>query len=228
MPFVQTRFAKYATNAINEEFGTNINIEGIRVSLISWDTALKGVYIEDYQKDTLFYIDELSTSILSVRNLTKGRLEFGHVAIDHLNFKFKTYKDTTSSNLEVFIDKLDDKKPRKPGTPPFFLASSKVDIANSTFRLIDENRENVEVLNFKGLSISAEDFKIIGPEVSTDIKAMSFVDKRNIKVKKLSTQFKYTKQQMRFDTLGIETQGSRLIGNLVFDYKVKPYLFHLN
>ncbi|NNK19537.1 MAG: translocation/assembly module TamB, partial [Maribacter sp.] len=223
MPFVQTRFAKYATNAINEEFGTNINIEGIRMSLISWDTALKGVYIEDYQKDTLFYIDELSTSILSVRNLTKGRLEFGHVAIDQLNFKFKTYKDTTSSNLDVFIDKLDDKKPRKPGTPPFFLASSKVDIANSTFRLIDENRENAEILNFKGLSISAEDFKIVGPEVSTDIRALSFVDKRNIEVKKLSTNFKYTKQQMRFDTLGIETQGSKLIGNLVFDYDRKDF-----
>ena len=223
MPFVQTRFAKYATNAINEEFGTNINIDGIRVSLISWDTALEGIYIEDYQKDTLFYINELSTSILSVRNLTKGKLEFGHIDIDRLNFKLKTYKDTTSSNLEVFIDKLDDKKPRKPGTPPFFLASSKVEIANSTFKLLDENLENIETLNFKGLSISAEDFKIVGPEVSTGIKTMSFIDKRNIEVKKLTTQFKYTKQQMRFDTLGIETLGSKLIGNLVFDYERKDF-----
>ena len=223
MPFVQTRFAKYAANAINEEFGTNINIDGIRVSLISWDTALEGVYIEDYQKDTLFYINELRTSILSVRNLTKGKLEFGHIDIDRLNFKLKTYKDTTSSNLEVFIDKLDDKKPRKPGTPPFFLASSKVEIANSTFKLIDENLENIETLNFKGLSISAEDFKIVGPEVSTGIKTMSFIDKRNIEVKKLTTQFKYTKQQMRFDTLGIETLGSKLIGNLVFDYERKDF-----
>lgn len=223
MPFVQTRFAKYATNAINEEFGTNINIDEIRVSLISWDTALKGVYIEDYRKDTLFYIDELSTSILSVRNLTNGKLEFGHIDIDKLNFKLKTYKDTTSSNLEVFIDKLDDKKPRKPGTPPFFLAASKVEIANSTFKLIDENQENIETLDFKGLSISAEDFKIVGPEVSTGIKAMSFIDKRDIEVKKLSTHFKYTKQQMRFDTLGIETLGSKLIGNLVFDYERKDF-----
>ena len=223
MPFVQTRLARYATNTINKEFGTNINIDEIRVSLISWDTALKGVYIEDYRKDTLFYIDELGTSILSIRNLTKGRLEFGHIDIDKLNFKLKTYKDTTSSNLEVFIDKLDDGKPRKPGTPPFFFASSKVEIANSTFKLIDENQENQETLNFKGLSISADDFKILGPQVSTGIKAMSFKAKRNIEVKKLSTQFKYTKQQMRFDTLGIETLGSKLIGNLVFDYERKDF-----
>ncbi len=228
MPFVQTRFAKYATNAINEEFGTNINIDGIRVSLISWDTALKGVYIEDYRKDTLFYIDELSTSILSVRNLTNGKLEFGHIDIDRLDFKLKTYKDTTSTNLDVFIDKLDDGKPRKPGTPPFFFSSSNVEIVNSTFKLMDENLENPETLYFRGLSISATDFLILGPDVSTAINALSFKDRRDIEVKKLATQFKYTKQQMRFDTLSIETPESNLKGNLVFDYDRKDFKDFLN
>ena len=228
MPFVQTRFAKYATNSINKEFGTNINIDEIRVSLISWDVAIKGIYIEDYQKDTLFYINQLGTSILSARNLTKGRLEFGHIDIDQLNFKLKTYKDTASTNLEVFIDKLDDKKPRKPGTPPFFFSSSNVEIANSIFKLIDENREKVETLNFKNLNISAEDFLIVGPDVSTAIRTMSFIDKRDIAVRKLATQFSYTKKQMRFDSLSIETPGSQLIGNLVFDYERKDFKDFLN
>ena len=49
LPIVQTRFAKYATTEINKEFGTNINIERLRISLISWDTSLQGVYIEDYK-----------------------------------------------------------------------------------------------------------------------------------------------------------------------------------
>ncbi|MBT8307760.1 MAG: translocation/assembly module TamB [Maribacter sp.] len=228
MPFIQTRFAKYATNTINEEFGTNINIDQIRVSLISWDAALKGIYIEDYQKDTLFYINDLSTSILSVRNLTKGKLEFGHIDIDELNFKLKTYLDTTSTNLEVFIDKLDDGKPRKPGTPPFFFSSSDVEITNSRFKLIDENREKQETLNFRDLSISATDFLILGPDVSTAISAMSFRDKRDIDVKKLATIFKYTKKQMRFDTLSIDTPGSNLKGNLVFDYNRKDFKDFLN
>ena len=175
MPFVQTRFAKYATNTINKEYGTNINIDEIRLSLISWDVAIKGIYIEDFKKDTLFYIDELGTSVLSARNLANGRLEFGHIDIDGLDFKLITYKDSISTNLEVFIDKLDDKKPRDPGTPPFFFSSSNVEIANSTFKLIDENLENKETLNFKKLKISAEDFLILGPEVSTDIGALSFI-----------------------------------------------------
>ena len=103
LPIVQTRFAQFAANSINEEFGTNINIDRLKVSLISLDASLKGVYIEDYEKDTLFYVDELSTSILSLRNLSQGKFELGAVDINHLDFRLKTYKDSISTNLEVFI-----------------------------------------------------------------------------------------------------------------------------
>ncbi|MFK7812442.1 MAG: translocation/assembly module TamB domain-containing protein [Maribacter sp.] len=228
LPAVQTRFANFATNSINKEFGTNINIDKLKVSLISWNTSLTNVYIEDYERDTLFYVSELTTSILNVRNLVNGKLEFGDIAIDKLDFKLKTYKDSTATNLEIFIDKLDDGKPRKPGTPPFFFSSSNVEIANSTFKLYDENRETVEQLNFKNLNISAEDFQILGPEVTTDIKAMSFNSHRGLQVDKLSTDFKYTKQQMRFDSLGIKTPESELKGNLVFNYDRKDFKDFLN
>ena len=219
LPVVQTRFAKYAASSINKEFGTNINIEKLRVSLISWDTALKGVYIEDFRKDTLFYINDLSTSVLSVKNMMDGKMEFGDIAIDKLDFKLKTYKDSVGTNLEVFIDKLDDGKPRKPGTPPFYFSSSNVKIVNSHFRLIDENQEKEKVLDFKNLNISGNDFQILGPEVDVDIKAMNFSSSKGINVNNLTTNFKYTKQQMRFDSLGIQTPESELIGNLIFDYE---------
>lgn len=228
LPAVQTRLAKVATNSINEEFGTNINIDKLRVSLISWDTSMKGVYIEDYEKDTLFYINDLTTSILSIRNLSKGKLEFGAIEIDKLDFKLKTYRDSISTNLEVFIDKLDDGKPRKPGTPPFFFSSSKVEIANSTFKLFDENRETEKLLDFKNLNINANEFQILGPEVTTRIEAMSFASHRGAKVNKLAADFKYSRQQMRFDSLSIQTPKSELKGGLVFNYDRKDFADFLN
>ncbi len=228
LPIVQTRFAKFATNSINEEFGTNINIDRLQLSLISWNTTLKGVYVEDYQKDTLFYVDRLSTSILSMRNLVSGTLELGDIAVDSLNFKLKTYYGERDTNLEIFIDKLDDGKPRAPGVPPFFFSSSNVEIANSRFKLIDENLETQEMLNFKHLNISANDFQILGPDVAADIETLSFYSSRGLYVDKLSTDFKYTKQQMRFDSLRIETPKSTLNGNLVFDYERKDFGDFLN
>jgi len=228
LPIVQTRFAKFAASTVNKEFGTSINIEKLRVSLISWDTELKGVYIEDFRKDTLFYVNELSTSVLSIKNMMDGKLEFGDIAIDKLDFKLKTYKDSVGTNLEVFIDKLDDGKPRKPGTPPFFFSSTNVQIDDSHFRLIDENQKEHKVLDFENLNISGNDFQILGPEVDVNIESMNFSSGRGINVNNLKTKFKYTKQQMRFDSLGIKTPESELLGNLIFDYERSDFLDFFN
>lgn len=225
---VQTRLARYATDSINKDFGTNINIDRLRVSLLSWNTNLQGVYIEDYRKDTLFYMDELTTSVLSIKNMLNGKLEFGDINIENLNFKLKTYKGENETNLGVFIEKLDDDNPRDPGEPPFYFTSSDVKINNSKFKLIDENLENSESLNFKDLNINVGDFKILGPEVTSEIRKLSLKSNRGIDVKNLSTAFAYTKQQMRFDSLDIQTGRSKLKGSLVFDYNREDFSDFLN
>src|SRR5690606_36859623 len=113
LPLVQSYFAKLSTTKINEQVGTSISIDRLQVSLITWNVFLKDVYVEDHKKDTLFQIDQLRTSILNVRNLVNGKLEFGDINMERLNFRLKTDKDEGSINLKVFIDKLDDKKPRQ-------------------------------------------------------------------------------------------------------------------
>ena len=218
LPLVQTYFAKLATTKINEQFGTSINIDRLQVSLVTWNVFLKDVYVEDHRKDTLFQVDRLRTSILNVRNLVNGKLEFGDIHMDRLNFKLKTYKDESTSNLEVFVDRLDDKKPRDPGTPPFYLSSSDVTIAESRFRLINENKEVAEILNFTDLDIALDNFTITGPEVVSGIREISFQSSKGIHVEKLATEFKYSREQMRFDSLAIITAQSHLNGNIVFDY----------
>ena len=196
---------------MNNEFGTNINIDRLRISLITWDTAIKDVYVEDYKQDTLIYIQELSTSILSVRNLVNGKLQFGDIDIEGLLFNLKTYEGEDDNNLGVFVDKLDDKKPRDPNKPPFFFSSSDVQISNSAFRLTDMNKEKVEVLNFRDLNIEATDFLILGPDVTTVIEDLSFKSALGIDVEKLATSFKYTREQMQFDSLQIRTPNQILL-----------------
>lgn len=225
---MQTKIAKKATNSINSEFGTNINIERVQFSPFTLGASIKEIYVEDYQKDTLFYIQKLSTSILSIRNMTNGRLEFGDIDVDGLLFKLKTYEGERDTNLDVFVDKLDDGEPRKPGTPPFFMSSSEINLYESKFLLIDENLENKEVLRFKDLTVNATDFQILGPEVGMRVNDLSLLSKRNLRLEKLSTDFKYTKQQMRFDSLQIKTKESILKGNLQFDYNREDFRDFLN
>ena len=228
LPGVQTSLAKYATKSINDQFGTHINIDRLRISLISWDTSIRGIYVEDYQQDTLFYIRKLNTSILSLKNMVQGHLEFGDIDLEALNFKLKTYEGASDTNLGIFIEKLDDKQPRDPSKPPFYFSSSDVVIRDGKFRLIDENKEKQESLNFTELHINARDFEINGPEVTTNIESLSLHSAAGINVVDFATDFKYTKEQMRFDSLHIKTPESDLAGNLVFDYNREDFADFLN
>ncbi len=223
LPVVQTRLAKYATEELNTAFGTNINIERLRFSPFTLSTSIKDIYVEDYRQDTLAHIQKLSTSILNLRKMIQGEMEFGEMDLDGVYLNMKTYKGASVTNLDVFVEKLDDGQPREPGTPPFFMAASEINVTNSRFKLVDENLEQVEVLNFKDLQLKSKDFEILGPEVSLDIRELSLNSKKGIELEKLITRFQYTKEQMRFDSLQIKTPQSQIQGNLVFDYNREDF-----
>ena len=228
LPVVQTKLAKYATDSLNQEFGTNITIERVRFSPFTLGTVIKEIYVEDYQKDTLIHIQKVSTSILNLRKMIDGDLEFGEIDVDGLLLNMKTYEGADFTNLDVFVDKLDDGKPRAPGTPPFFMSATEIQIENSRYRLSDENFDSPTILDFGNLDISSKDFQILGPDVTIQIEQLGLQSAKGVHITNLSTLFKYTKEQMRFDSLGIETPESVLKGNLIFDYNREDFADFLN
>ncbi|WP_340077533.1 translocation/assembly module TamB domain-containing protein [Leptobacterium sp. I13] len=217
LPPVQNKLAKWATNKINTEFGTNINIDKVDLSFFG-RVGLKGIYIEDHKKDTLVYIQELNTSLLSVRNAINNNLKFGTVNIEGLTFNLKTYEGEPLTNLDVFIAKLENPSDTISKST-FILTSSDVSIEESKFRLIDENVSKPRVLDFENLFIEVDDFIIEGPNVAGAIDELAFTTGRGIAMRRLQTQFSYTPQQMRFEDLSILTSLSDIEGMVVFDYK---------
>ncbi|MFD1613473.1 translocation/assembly module TamB domain-containing protein [Gelatiniphilus marinus] len=223
IPFVQTSLGNYATKKLNSEFGTNINIDRVGLQF-NGDVELKNIYIEDYKQDTLINIAELNTSILSFKNLYSGKLVFGDIDIIDLVFNIKTYKDTTDTNLDIFVAKFDDNNPRQ-GKSSFLLSSSDVSIYNGHFKLLDENRETPKRLDFESLNINATNFLINGSDVSARINKLAFKDSRGVEVKNLMTNFSYTLTNMTFDNLKIKTPNSELKGNLKFSYNREDLQF---
>ena len=224
IPFVQTSLGNYATKKLNNEFGTNINIDKVGLQF-NGDVELKSIYVEDYKKDTLISIAELNTSILSFRNLYNGKLVFGDIDIMDLVFNIKTYKDTTDTNLDIFVAKLEGDNPPKEKSGNFLLSSSDVSIYNGHFKLSDENRETTKRLDFEDLNINATNFLINGSDVSTRINTLSFKDSRGVVVKNLMTNFSYTLTDMTFDNLNIKTPNSELKGDLKFSYNREDLQF---
>ncbi len=223
LPIVQTTLGKKATNYLNENYNTNINIEKIDLSFIG-DVSLKGIYVEDYKKDTLFYIDRLTTSILSSKEVIDGKLKFGDIELEALTFKLKTYAGERESNLDIFVAKLEGEKEvnKDPNyKSSFLLTSSKVTIVNSKFKLINDNKENVVVLNYRDLNIVGQEFKISGPNVDVKVNKLSFISEEGIVVDDLKTNFSYKRTGMRFDSLNVKTPKSDLHGYVYFNYKRK-------
>lgn len=221
IPPVQTALGKYATNWVNEEFGTHINIGKVGLQF-NGDVELKEIYIEDYKKDTLIAIQELNTSILNYGNLSNGKLIFGDIDIIDLTLNIKTYKGELDTNLDVFVARFDEENPsvEKSG---FLLSSSDVSIYESTFRLIDENRETYKVLEFNDLNINATNFVIDGSDVKTRINTLSFKDSRGAHIQNLMADFEYTLTYMNFENLSIKTEKSILKGDLRFEYNREDF-----
>lgn len=214
MPFVQTKIAKFATNTLNKDFGTNISIDKVTISIFG-GVKLKGVLILDHHNDTLVSARRLQTNILSFRNIANSNLQFGTIKADMLNFHMKTYKGENSSNLDVFVKAFDN---GKPGSGKFRLRAKNINVANGRFRLTNENAVTARVLDFKKLNGDLKDFYIKGSDVSADIMKLSLLDHRRLFVENLKAKFSYTKTNISLDNLELVTAESALKGAVKLTY----------
>jgi len=216
LPIVQTSLGKYATKQLNKEFGTDINIEKVAITAFG-SVKLKGILVKDHHKDTLFFIKRLNTSILSVNELYKnGNPYLGKVILDGLDFNLKQYKDEDFTNIDKFIESFDD---GTPSSGKFRMKSSAMTLYNSRFTYINENLENQKILDLQDLNGTVEDFYIKGPNVTTNLKKLTFKDHRGLLVENLTSNFTYTKKNILLENLYLKTTESLLKGKVELRYK---------
>ncbi|WP_413998660.1 translocation/assembly module TamB domain-containing protein [Flavobacterium sp. W1B] len=221
LPSVQTRVAKYFTDSINKDFGVKISVDEARVSIFG-GVKLKKVLILDHHKDTLIYSNIVNTNILDTKKVLDGDLIFSDIRLNGVLFNLKTYKNEKLSNIDVFINAFETGKPSSGKR--FLLKADKAYISNGHFILTDENRQIPKDVDFTKLNVSLDDFMLHGPNVTTTIKKMSFLDHRGIYVVNLSSKFSYTKKNIKLENLDLVTKDSKLKGDVVLSYKIEDFL----
>ncbi|MFV8375958.1 translocation/assembly module TamB domain-containing protein [Flavobacterium sp. LB1P71] len=218
-PYVQTKIAQYFVRSINKDFGINISIDEVAISVFG-GVKFKKVLILDHHKDTLIYANRIKTNVLEGKKLLDGDLIFGELRLDGLLFNMKTYKNEKETNLDKFIAAFGK---GKPSGKHFLLSAEDVYITNGHFILTDDNRENPKDLDFTKLNASVSDFQIYGPDVTTMINKMSFLDSRGLYVKNLSSKFSYSKKYLKLEKLDLLTRESILNGTVVLNYKIEDF-----
>ena len=230
-PAVQTVAANYTTSYLNKEYGTDIAITSIKISL-SGDVVLKESKALDSRKDTIIYFKELRSSILSFGNVIAGQPDLGTTSIDGFYLNMKKYKGEEDDNLNQFINKFGESK--TPSTTPFVLTTDDLNISNSRISIIDENLKYPETFMAKNFNLQSEGLKIEGSNVSAIIEDASFDmytgvmkpdvnGNKNLRIKSLKTVFSYTPTQILANKLTINTSGSLIEGDLTLSYQRKDF-----
>jgi hypothetical protein len=219
VPYVQTKIAQYFTKSINDDFGTKIAIEGVRISVFG-GVKFKNVMIRDHHNDTLIFAKILNTNILEGRKILNGNLIFGDIRLDGLLFSIKRYKNEKDTNFDVFINAFNNDKPANKN---FLLKTNNATISNGRFVLIDENKDIPKDVDFRRLNIKLSDFLLYGPAIKTKINKMSFLDHRGLFVTDLKSDVSYTRKNIKLENLTLTTKESTIKGNVFLNYKIEDF-----
>lgn len=220
IPSVQTKLGKKATTYLQKEFDVAINVDKVDLSFLG-KVQLKDVYIKDHHSDTLIFVKNLTTSILSFKKILNNKMEFGTISLSNFKLNIKTYKGEKDDALSVFVDKFDDGT--STGKPSgFLLTATKLHFKNGFVSVYDENVDE-KPLDFKEISGNSKQFVIQGPNVSTKIIDLSFIENHNLLITSLATDFSYTKKSMKFLNTFLQTKTSKIKGDIEFNYKREDF-----
>ncbi|WP_373056276.1 translocation/assembly module TamB domain-containing protein [Zunongwangia sp. H14] len=216
IPAVQTSVADRITKSLRKNKDINISIDRVSLSYFG-NIKVKGIYVEDHHLDTLLYAGEVSTSVLSLRNLLNNSPNFGNTVVEDLTLKMKRYEGEDRDNLSLLISKL-KKEPTGEPPAPFTLQVEDVQILNSNYSYRDENLDTENVLLLDDLNLNAEDLLIDGELIKVKITSLSAEERRGIAVTNLNTAFSYTPHHMQLQNLVLNTANSEIKGDLNFNY----------
>ncbi len=225
IPTVQTKLAKIATDKINKDFGTNIIVKKLDLSFLG-SVQLKGLEIRDHHKDTLIFVNNLSTSLLNAKRILDNKVDLGDVYLSGVHFYMKTYKGETNDNMSVFLNSFEDDKPKDSTSTPFVLKTDNIYVDNLTYKLIDENKK--EPLQFSAINGGGnlQYFSLIGSNISMKVRGLYLTENRGINITNLTSDFTYTKKQMVFANTTLQTDNESLLkANIEFNYKREDFRY---
>ncbi len=217
IPAVQTFFGNKITNRINSDYGVDIAIGRIGLTYAG-KVSLKEIFVKDHHQDTLMYAGSIETSILNLGRISKGNPELGEVTIEDLIFDMKIYKEEKSDNLMTFVRKFNSDKP--PSGKRFLLTTENITVRNGAYTFVNENLNNPNVIDYREITLDAENLMIDGPDVYLDINDLAFKDQRGLHVSRFKTCFSIKPEEMTFQELIIETPDSKIQGEILFSYDV--------
>ncbi|WP_127343979.1 translocation/assembly module TamB domain-containing protein [Ancylomarina longa] len=203
-----------------------MSIQGVNISPFK-SIIIKGLYVEDYQKDTLVYVGNLKVKIDSFNLDTK------HIYVNKLSLSktfVNLYEDKNRIlNMEVFLDSLRNKNatPAIDTTKKSWITLvSNIDISDSQFgyKTVAAKTQkfgiNYDDILVKNIYLKARDIKVIGDSINFQIQHLSCSEKSGFKLKDFKANSWVTSHQWGLTDVKISATHSELNAKyLHFNYE---------
>ena len=111
IPSIQTGITSSIIKKVNKQYGIEVVLGRTQIIPIQLKTQLGQLLILDHKKDTLFYVEEVSTSIADLSALLEGRINMSNYKLNGAVANVVIYPKDSSSNLDIWLAKI--KRPTK-------------------------------------------------------------------------------------------------------------------
>lgn len=227
IPAVQNFAVRKAVQAVSGRLETTVGIRRVDVGWFG-KACVEGFYVEDYQHDTLLYIDRLDAYITRL-GIFGGGLALSRGEIAGAKLCLHETPDG-EMNIKQIVNRISD--PDRPRKGNFGLVLRKASI--SGMELCIERQEHRDPpygidfghMHLYDMTAYVDDFTIDGQTIHTDIGSFSARERSGFVLDRLSGRFYLVNGCLGFDEATILTPHSHitipylsLVGNSWADYK---------
>jgi len=223
-PPVQTLITRYVANKLAEKLNTRIEIGGVDFSVFK-TIVLHNVYIEDQQKDTLFYIKHLNVNIKDL-DLNQKIIKAQYVEIQQPQC-FLKLNNQGVLNLQFFISALSGDTTDSTPTKPFRFFIGQLAIKNGKFKFdnvtkpyLEQQSVDFDHLNVTKLNLKINQIAVLNDSITFNIRSISLNEQSGFCLKKLNTRGYISDLGIHLKYLYLETNYS-LIRAAFFNLKTR-------
>ncbi len=213
IPPIQKKVSNVLTNKLTKALNTTVSINRVSYSITN-NLVIKGIYIEDYRLDTLFYLNKVELGIWEV---FKRKLHFNKLIINGL--KLHIFEDTTGqTNLLIFLQNLPPSKPKKKKHKAHIsIKIDKIIVKNCQISYtkqldsIDTQKFNPKYFNIKPLNFQIQNLNISDSSYAFSLNNFFFRDiDSKFQLNNLKFRFFLTNHQLKIENFNLNLPKSRI------------------
>ena len=206
---VQNAVVRQASHYASAYLGTDVYVDGIDFDLFS-KVRVRGLYVEDYNQDTLLYVAHATTTIDGL-NVVKDGLRLSNTKMYGAKFYLRELP-SGEMNIRPIIHQLQSGE----GKGDFRLYIEDIDAENLAFCLEKLEHRNPEYgvdvanMHLDDINLHLTNFAVVRGAVWMDIERLSARDRSGFELLELASHLYVNQGEIAFDGLNLTTESSSL------------------